>query len=367
MTGPSSCHSFAGVEWRHAVDMQGRRNHAGPIRRVVQIIQQRLQRTLRPSSTASLRARLSFLVAVLFVMMLFSRTFSPSMEIHPIHTETIPGTTLTSRIFKHPQFVFLMGTEGSGHHFWAQLIFLSPNMKVIENMNLLSEAENITYQLFDKRDQEHSLFLGAPCSPQWNGARLIEQTARRLRDLADKLPSGVTVPLNGIPSTKVISGMISYPNLKSGSKCAGFRHADVDLLQQACDEAQVTCHYVLQYRDPLAVLRSTVITRHMHSMGYAIPMYTSMLSILRNQLSQLPESALEFCWNYDSPKAPVGLGKLLGWENEKEFSAFFERKFKPTVGNFSSKIVPNEYAVLLRSLLAAHEELKKMCRERGAL
>jgi hypothetical protein len=76
--------------------------------------------------------------------------------------------------------------------------------------------------------------------------------------VASKLPPDIMLPLIGITSSKPISGMMSYPNYRSTEKCAGFRHPDLSLLQQACDMAKVRCRYIVQYRDPLAILRSTL-------------------------------------------------------------------------------------------------------------
>lgn len=257
---------------------------------------------------------------------------------------------------EHPQFVFLMGTEGSGHHLWSHLVDISPNVKTLRDMNLIGEAESIAFQLFHKRDLTNSLFVGAPCVDDWNGTRLIELTAQKLQTLSTKLPQNVTVPLNGIPSTKRLSGMMSYPNYKSTEKCAGFRHPDVNLLQKACDTAQVTCHYIVQHRDPVALLHSTTQNRRMHSTGYAISLYTSMLNILQFQMSQVP---LEFCWNYNAGRPSARLGTLLGWKHD-EFDKVFEESYRePHAVNDS--FVPMEHRVSLDSLLVAHEQLKMAC------
>jgi hypothetical protein len=261
----------------------------------------------------------------------------------------------------HPQFVFLVGTEGSGHHLWSTLIEKSPHFQALQKLTLIPAANNITFQLFSKLDLQRSLFAGAACDEHWNGTLLVEQTAQQMKLVASKLPSDITIPLNGITSSKRISGMMSYPNYRSTEKCAGFRHPDLSLLQQACDMANVACHYIVQYRDPIAILRSTVQNRGIHNMGYAIPLYSSMLSTIRFQMQNMPPDALEFCWDYNQGEPPAQLRALLGWKDRDEFATFFRQEYRPTSVGSQDKVVPNQYSVLLPSLLAAYEQLKATC------
>ena len=286
----------------------------------------------------------------------------------------------TPTITDHPQFVFLMGTEGSGHHLWSSLIEQSPNLATLKQLNLLEAAESITHQLFAKRQLEESLFAGSACHTDWNGTKLLEQTAHKLRFVANKLQRNsnnfttglITVPLNGIPSTKPTSGMMSYPNYKSNEKCAGFRHPDMRLLQQACSKASVSCHFILQYRDPMAILRSTTQKRKLHAVGYAIALYTAMLNTLTMQLLQLQRplssssssatTVVEFCWDYSNPRPSARLGSLLGYKTEEEFRIVFEKNYVPS-STTNNNVVPKQYEMLLESLMSAHHQLQKTCHD----
>jgi hypothetical protein len=278
-------------------------------------------------------------------------------------TAVIRRNSSTTSSAGNPQFVFLMGTEGSGHHFWSTLIERSPNYARLRQLKLLGAAENITHQLFSKRQLDQSLFAGSPCHTDWNGTLLMEQTAQKLRFVAAKLPPNLTVPLNGIPSTKPVSGMISYPNFKSTEKCAGFRHPDVHLLQLACRDAQVSCHFILQYRDPMATLRSTTRKRKIHSVGYAIALYTSMYATLTFQLSTMTPSSLEFCWHYSDSHPSARLGTLLGYTTEEEFRMVFAKHYVPSNTTDVDTAVPQHQKVLLDSLLLAYEQLKSKCHD----
>jgi hypothetical protein len=263
----------------------------------------------------------------------------------------------------NPQFVFLMGTEGSGHHLWSTLIEQSPNFERLKQLNLLGATEDIIYQLFSNLHLDESLFAGSPCRADWNGTLMIERTAQKLRFVADRLPHNMTVPLNGIPSTNGLSGMISYPNHGSKRKCAGFRHPDVRLLQQACLDAQVSCHFILQYRDPSATLRSTTINRNFHSTGYAIALYTAMFTTLTFQLSSITPSSLECCWYYGNSHPAAQLGNLLGYTNEEEFRKAFAQHYVPSNSPDVNKGVPQEHRVPFEGLLVAYNLLKLKCHE----
>jgi hypothetical protein len=275
-----------------------------------------------------------------------------------------PGQPGSSGNPDHPQFVFLMGTEGSGHHFWSTLIAQSPNYERLKQLKLLGATRNMTHLLFSRYQLDKSLFAGSPCHENWNSTVLLKQTARKLRFIGSKLPPNVTVPLNGLPTTLKLSGMISYPNFMSDDKCAGFRHPDVRLLQLACRDARVTCHFILQHRDPIATLRSTTRSRKFHSIGYAIALYTAMYTTLTLQLSTIaPSSALEFCWLYSDEYPSARLGTLLGYTTEEEFRTAFAEHYVPANATHVTKLIPPHQRVLLDTMLVAYEQLVSKCHD----
>ena len=271
-------------------------------------------------------------------------------------------TVARHTILEHPQFVFLMGTEGCGHHFWSTLVKQSPNIKRLKCLNLLEAARSISHQLFDIKNMKESLFAGSACDAKWNGTKLLEQTAQKLRLVASKLPQNLTVPLNGIPTSG--AGMMSYPNFLRHEICDSFRSPDMSLLQKACNMAHVSCHFIVQYRDPLAQLRSTTLKREYHQVGYAIALYTATLNSLGLQVSQLP-SAVEFCWDFSDPRPSARLGALLGYETEEQFRTFFANEFQaPTVSKTNnSDVVPKQYEMLMDSLMTAYRNLQKTCHD----
>ena len=272
-------------------------------------------------------------------------------------------TVARHTILEHPQFVFLMGTEGCGHHLWSSLVKKSPNIKKLRRLELLDAARSISHQLFDIKNMKESLFAGSVCDAEWNGTKLLEQTAQKLRLVASKLPPDLTVPLNGIPTPG--TGMMSYPNFGDRNEiCSPFRSPDMSLLQKACNMAHVSCHFIVQYRDPLAQLRSTTLKREYHQVGYAIALYTATLNSLGLQVSQLP-SAVEFCWDFSDSRPSARLGALLGYETEEQFRTFFANEFQaPTVSKTNnSDVVPKQYEMLMDSLMTAYRNLQKTCHD----
>jgi hypothetical protein len=261
-----------------------------------------------------------------------------------------------------PQFVFLMGTEGSGHHLWSSILEKSPNLEQIRSMGLQHALESIIFQLFDKRQLDQSLFAGSACDENWNGTLLVEQTSNKLRKLATQMPVNLTAPLNCLLSTRQISGMISYPNYKSNEKCAGFRHPDVRLLERACNMAKVVCHMIVQHRNPIATIRSTTIRRKLHTLGYAISLYTAMYAALDLQLSTLSSTAVELCWDYDNPKPLKTLGTLLGYKTNDEFETAFRESYV-TPPNQPGNVfrIPTHLEIPFESLMAAYKKLLSTC------
>jgi hypothetical protein len=265
----------------------------------------------------------------------------------------------------HPQFVFLVGTEGSGHHLWYSLIAKSPNVQVLRNLGLLQASMNITVQLYSKNNLDKSLFAGPACDAKWNATYLVEQTAHKLRLVGKTLPPNTAVPLNGLPGTHYESGMISYPNFKRPAHCGDFRHPDLGLLERACREAQVSCHIILQYRDPLATLRSTTINRRLHAVGYAIALYTAMYQTVTMQLAASPASSLQFCWDSSDAHPPAQLGILLGYTTDEEFRAEFAQSFIPSSSTNLTRadVVPPHLDLSFDGMLAAFNRLKAKCLE----
>ena len=301
-------------------------------------------------------------VIVLFVFILLSIVLRihSNDQFPSVREET---TVVRHTILEHPQFVFLMGTEGCGHHLWSSLVKKSPNIKKLRRLELLDAARSISHQLFDIKNMKESLFAGSVCDAEWNGTKLLEQTAQKLRLVASKLPPDLTVPLNGIPTPG--TGMMSYPNFGDRNEiCSPFRSPDMSLLQKACNMAHVSCHFIVQYRDPLAQLRSTTLKREYHQVGYAIALYTATLNSLGLQVSQLP-SAVEFCWDFSDSRPSARLGALLGYETEEQFRTFFANEFQaPTVSKTNnSDVVPKQYEMLMDSLMTAYRNLQKTCHD----
>ena len=311
------------------------------------------------------------LVALGSILLLFSLRIPPSENVpqHDTksreHTEVTNVTTsmkILSQMKEIPQFVFLMGSEGSGHHLWSRLIETSPNKVKLKKLCLQSHAEEVRRQLYTNRLLNLSLFAGSACHPQWNGTYLVQETARKLRLTAKKLPRNLTVPLNGVFEAMSVTGEMSYPNFNSPMTCTAFRYPNVQLLYEACKKAQVSCHIILQHRNPLATLHSTTVNRGYHTIGFAIALYTSMYAAITMQLSASSPNLLEACWDFNDANPSARLGTLLGYSS-KEFVKEFRKLFVQPRQVDREDVVPPHFEIPLRGLLAAYDQMVSKCLE----
>lgn len=270
---------------------------------------------------------------------------------------------------KPPQFVFLVGIEGSGHHLWQTLIENSPVFRELQqNEDALERAKQVSYQLFDKNNLENSLF-GFPCATttttqqQWNATQVVQETVSKLQAavVAAAAPNHIgSIPLNGLPNTNPKSGMISYPNYsRRDNVCGPLKFPSLDLLQRACRDAGVTCGYIFQFRNPISVLLSTTKKRNQHPLNYAIQLYTAMLHVIAGQYQDLGGG---LCWDYDRGMPPEQVGIWLGWKSEHGFREAFEQLYRKRPIP-SSQEIPEESRPLLDAMFQAQARLEQICRQ----
>ena len=288
-----------------------------------------------------------------------------------MQTTTTTTTVKANKPYELPDFVFLVGIEGSGHHLWQALIEASPNYRTLQKLDLVNDAQELTKQLYNRFDLDTSLF-GAACNldGKWNGTAIIEQTASKLRDLSNKLkktdrPSGasaakVTVPLNGIPGTNKASGMMSYPNFSTAdTKCSPLRNPSLNMLYAACTKAGVLCQHIVQHREPFATIRSTAVKRRFHKRTFATNLYAAMSEVVIGQMVMFPDR-LATCWSYGPP--PKRVQNLLGWTDPAEFEKDFAQVYTPPAVQKAGGVVPERLEALMSHPILVHGRLKDTCK-----
>eukprot|EP00438_Fugacium_kawagutii_P029047 Skav222300 [mRNA] locus=scaffold3734:271560:272105:- [translate_table: standard] len=136
---------------------------------------------------------------------------------------------------------------------------------------------------------------------------------------------GNIVLLNIFCSKK--SGMQSYPNYGGGAR--SIQNPDVRALAKLAEKAGVDLRIVFIVRDPRNVVKSSLKRRFEKDLLHAIKMYTSTLSLLKNQLDLLDPSFIR-CWSYDKPTAKIPeLLTFMGSRHDpKEFQSIIEKNFR---------------------------------------
>lgn len=133
-----------------------------------------------------------------------------------------------------PQFVFLIGLEGSGHHLFADLVKESPVFSHLRTSG--AKVKHLQALLYDQSHQEDSLW-GLPCAKRTSEAdQVFQNVVNSLREIGGKVR--MPIPINSFYAPVVNNdtfaetkpkrarfvrmmvnkgqspGMMSYPNWK---------------------------------------------------------------------------------------------------------------------------------------------------------
>jgi hypothetical protein len=168
----------------------------------------------------------------------------------------------------------------------------------------------------------------------------------------------------------LVSQNRSYPNF--GGECREQAYPDIDLFYQACDAANVKCEHVYLYRDPYSVISSTTIKRHFNRNGIlqATQLYTSMLDIIYAQLGNHSRRTAGCFGFFDDNSTSVqfwdDVQDMFGGDNPAEFHEHMKKVYKPPSPLTKKKrkrLVPKEYHLPMESMVRAHENVLRLCRE----
>jgi hypothetical protein len=149
-------------------------------------------------------------------------------------------------------------------------------------------------------------------------------------------------------------------------------YPDIDLFYDACDAANVECVHVYLYRDPYSVISSTTFKRKMNIKGVlqATHLYTSMLDIIYAQLSRHSSRTAGCFGFFDDSSTSVQfwdpLQDMFGGENPAGFQDYMKKVYKPPLPMTKEKqsaMVPKQYDLPMESMMRAHENVLRLCRE----
>mmetsp|Transcript_24522 Transcript_24522/g.56050 ORF Transcript_24522/g.56050 Transcript_24522/m.56050 type:complete len:368 (-) Transcript_24522:983-2086(-) len=288
---------------------------------------------------------------------------------------------------RRTRFLFVMGTEGSGHHLFLDLYGRSPAKTYLESIGLHPE-KNLGPLLYSYRSEAAGLFSSAvtPGRKQENfpdgvalfdavvaEMRAVGSAVRDARSTATPPASRWSVPVNCIEpdpkGTTLVTGMMSYPNF--GAPSRAMQYPDLRSLYAACDEAGVACEHVFLHRDPHAVVRSTTMKRVFEiRKHFTMRVYDAMLSVMAVQLMQFPDR-LAGCWDFDSGEGADVVGEALGWSESQEaggeFRGVFDKVFKKQTKEMTeeerNRIVPPSVKVYMDTLMETYSFTVGICKK----
>lgn len=281
------------------------------------------------------------------------------------------------------QFILFLGIEGTGHHFWQDLIKESPIYAEIQEYGLHPEfTKRLTRTLYRHKKARWKGLWSSPCKwqdsdPTPNITSIYEElvgtldamkarvtSERNARSIADTEP--VSYPVNFLAAGDEF-GVISYPSFLK--PCRALQYPNLDLWYTACDHAGVQCKHVYIYRDPYSVIHSTVDNRNINRDKLeAIHLYTTQLQILFSQLASF-QKRLVACWEYESALTPLQwaqeINPILKFSDSHALGRTIQKVFRPRpmlTDVDRNRIVPAEFSLYMYSFVRMHNATVQFCK-----
>lgn len=282
-----------------------------------------------------------------------------------------------------PTFVFVMGLEGTGHHFINSLLGRSPNMRAMKKIGVCSsvgELFKLSAQFFSMgkvsrlfnparrqregldADQhyENVVDILATIRQKFNEQQQEEQTST-----GSSLPFHIAINANscGRPS------MMSYPNYPGPDRA--LQNFNLDIFYNACADAKVKCKHVFIYRDPYDVIKSNTINRlHNPSVYDSIRIYTSVLQLIHSQMiSHLDKNLGCFGFldatGYQLQQDWERFGLLFGWDSFGSLKAHVDNVLAkvptPMSEDARAELIPSRLSVLMKALEDISNRVNGLC------
>ncbi|KAL7529584.1 hypothetical protein ACHAXR_003036 [Thalassiosira sp. AJA248-18] len=286
-----------------------------------------------------------------------------------------------------PTFVFVMGIEGTGHHFISSLLAQSPNMQKMKKIGVCSsvgELNTLASQFFGmgketnlfnpKRRHKEMLDAGQHYETAVDtlitiSQKFIEQQKQEQNSLATTSPSSLPFHIAINANSCGRQSMMSYPNYHGVDR--PLQNFNLDVFYSMCSSAKVKCKHVFIYRDPYDVIKSTTISRALNKNTYdAIQLYTSVLHLIHSQMASHLDRNLG-CFGFLDHKGFhlqrdwERFGNLFGWESYDSFMAHAEKIQQKTPKAMPEEtredLVPSRLMVLMKAFVAIHNRVNGLC------
>lgn len=279
-------------------------------------------------------------------------------------------------------FVLFLGIEGTGHHFWQDLVRESPIFDQVHEYGLHPEyTRKLTESLYRHKKARWKGMWSAPCKwsesdPTPNTTAINEELVRTLEAMknlvysenkrrGDGVVKQVIFPVNFL-ATGDEFGVASYPGFLK--PCRPLQYPNIDIWYEACDRAKVACSHVYIYRDPFAVIKSTTDNRSINKEKLeAIHLYTTHLHVIYAQLA-IFSNRLAGCWDYDAVLSPDFQSKeiipILNFPDQPSLNDAIQKVYHPKkvmTGNDKVVSVPAEFAAHMASMSRIHKRVVELC------
>ncbi len=319
----------------------------------------------------------TFFLVIYSVLQISDPSVEGQMPVSISLTHQNPGDSFPIR------FILFLGIEGTGHHFWQDLIKESPIYGRVKEYGLHPHfTKRLTQNLYRHKESRWKGLWSSPCKwkdsdPAPNITSIHNDLVETLIAMRDQVISHrtensieevmpVTFPVNFLAAGDEF-GVVSYPTFLR--PCRALQYPNLDVWYKACDLAGVPCDHIYIYRDPYSVIKSTVDNRNINKDKLeAIHLYTTQLQILHTQLQLFP-SRLVGCWKYEDALSPQQwtqeINPILMFPDEAALGRTIQKIFRPRpmlTDLNRQQIVPAEFSLYMESFSMIHKAVVQSCK-----
>jgi len=288
-----------------------------------------------------------------------------------------------------PRFLFVVGIEGTGHHFLTKLLKVSPDAKVVLERGEQAHLKELKLSLYGALNRGYfyvhcNRMAGLGMSSASVEAKRTEVISR-FKLLAGALTKNVTAnpaagdddeddgnkngnEARGITVTLNAGGnyaeMASYP--QDSDACRNVKYPNLDVLYDACDAAGVLCQHVYVYRDPYDVIQSTTVKRHFNKYPLqGMQLYITMLNVIYGQLARHSTRTVG-CFGFYEQNVSAAevwdpIRQMFGWDDPEEFQNVLREIYAPpTEGQADHD--EKQFRPFMQSMVQSHESVIDLCR-----
>lgn len=259
--------------------------------------------------------------------------------------------------------VFIIGIEGTGHHFISALLKDSPNMRMLRELGWCKG--------------ETPLRGGPQLMKAMASGEHFEQLVKGMKEMdqifknhvqEQHLDAPIHVAINANGSCR--NRMISYPFNLGRNRV--FNYPNIDILYDACKQAEINCKHIYIYRDPYDIIVSTVKKRKFNSdVNEAMRTYTLMLHNIYSQLQRNSDkTALCFgpldVHGHKRREDWDNFGSIFGWSSPDDFRASVNEKNSKTNPSSLSEsekleLIPTNMRLFMNTFIDIHETVIDLC------